>query len=145
MTLVLQRMAVVQAVGEPDEADPEQVQIADLARALPPDETQLLYSLCLHGRGELGLAPDEYAALTMVLLRLLPFKRSVPAVQGGAVAPPKKPRPEPSAPPEPPAPPVARAGAPEVPPWEDLPLPGLLTSGQRPRSPRRNRLIQPQS
>jgi DNA polymerase-3 subunit gamma/tau len=38
------------------------------------DETQLLYSLCLHGRGELGLAPDEYVALTMVLLRLLAFK-----------------------------------------------------------------------
>jgi DNA polymerase-3 subunit gamma/tau len=29
---------------------------------MPADETQLLYSLCLHGRGELGLAPDEYAA-----------------------------------------------------------------------------------
>jgi DNA polymerase-3 subunit gamma/tau len=28
----------------------------------------------LHGRQELGLAPDEYAALTMVLLRLLAFK-----------------------------------------------------------------------
>jgi DNA polymerase-3 subunit gamma/tau len=41
---------------------------------MPPDETQLLYSLCLHGRAELGLAPDEYAALTMVLLRLLAFK-----------------------------------------------------------------------
>ncbi|MEY2678530.1 MAG: hypothetical protein RLZ00_1222, partial [Pseudomonadota bacterium] len=34
----------------------------------------LLYSLSLHGRQELGLAPDEYAALTMVLLRLLAFK-----------------------------------------------------------------------
>ena len=41
---------------------------------MPADETQLLYSICLHGRGELGLAPDEYAALTMVLLRLLAFK-----------------------------------------------------------------------
>ena len=41
---------------------------------MPAEETQLLYSLCLHGRGELGLAPDEYAALTMVLLRLLAFK-----------------------------------------------------------------------
>src|SRR5450759_4538245 len=41
---------------------------------MPADETQLLYSICLHGRSELGLAPDEYAALTMVLLRLLAFK-----------------------------------------------------------------------
>jgi DNA polymerase-3 subunit gamma/tau len=30
--------------------------------------------MCLNGRAELGLAADEYAALTMVLLRLLAFK-----------------------------------------------------------------------
>jgi len=75
MTVVLQRMAVVQAVPDSvDESDPEAAEMARLAALLPPDETQLLYSLCLHGRGELGLAPDEYAALTMVLLRLLAFK-----------------------------------------------------------------------
>ena len=50
---------------------------------MPADETQLLYSMCLHGRGELGLAPDEYAALTMVLLRLLAFKAPV---RSGAAA-----------------------------------------------------------
>jgi DNA polymerase III subunit gamma/tau len=79
MTAVLQRMAVVQAV--PDQAnvvaaldDPDAAEIARLAHSMPADETQLLYSLCLHGRAELGLAPDEYAALTMVLLRLLAFK-----------------------------------------------------------------------
>ena len=78
MTGVLQRMAVLQAVPGHAQSeghdDPDEVQIAQLARDLPADETQLLYSLCLHGRGELGLAPDEYAALTMVLLRLLAFK-----------------------------------------------------------------------
>jgi DNA polymerase-3 subunit gamma/tau len=79
MTVVLQRMAVLQAVAETaaDESDPDVAEIARLAAALPSDETQLLYSLCLHGRGELGLAPDEYAALTMVLLRLLAFKPGV--------------------------------------------------------------------
>jgi DNA polymerase-3 subunit gamma/tau len=78
MTGVLQRMAVLQAVPGHAQAegqdDPDEAQIAQLAQSLPADETQLLYSLCLHGRGELGLAPDEYAALTMVLLRLLAFK-----------------------------------------------------------------------
>jgi len=75
MALVLQRMAVVQAVpSAADEADPDAGEIARLAQVMPADETQLLYSMCLHGRGELGLAPDEYAALTMVLLRLLAFK-----------------------------------------------------------------------
>ena len=76
MSAVLQRMAVRQAVPSMpvDESDAEVVETARLATVLPPDETQLLYSLCLHGRAELGLAPDEYAALTMVLLRLLAFK-----------------------------------------------------------------------
>ena len=78
MGTVLQRMAVVQAVPEraheSDPTDPDAPQVAALAQAMPADETQLLYSLCLHGRAELGLAPDEYAALTMVLLRLLAFK-----------------------------------------------------------------------
>jgi DNA polymerase-3 subunit gamma/tau len=84
MSAVLQRMAVYQAVPQMaaavDADDPEAAETARLAVRMPADETQLLYSMCLHGRGELGLAPDEYAALTMVLLRLLAFKpRSEPA------------------------------------------------------------------
>jgi DNA polymerase-3 subunit gamma/tau len=83
MSGVLQRMAVLQAVPDSaqDDNDPEFAEITQLAALMPADETQLLYSICLHGRGELGLAPDEYAALTMVLLRLLAFK---PAVTGAA-------------------------------------------------------------
>ena len=82
MSLVLQRMAVAQAVpAAVDETDPDAAEAARLAQLMPADETQLLYSMCLHGRSELGLAPDEYAALTMVLLRLLAFK---PPVQRGA-------------------------------------------------------------
>ncbi|MDD3936098.1 DNA polymerase III subunit gamma/tau [Rhodoferax sp.] len=83
MSGVLQRMAVLQAVPDSaqDDSDPELAEISLLATLMPADETQLLYSICLHGRNELGLAPDEYAALTMVLLRLLAFK---PAVTGGA-------------------------------------------------------------
>jgi len=82
MSSVLQRMAVLQAVGnapEADSTDPEAADIARLASLMPADETQLLYSLCIHGRQELGLAPDEYAALTMVLLRLLAFKPKSPS------------------------------------------------------------------
>ena len=76
MASVLQRMAVHQAVPGMaiDDADPDAQETARLAALLPADETQLLYSLCIHGRAELGLAPDEYAGLVMVLLRLLPFK-----------------------------------------------------------------------
>jgi len=77
MSAVLQRMAVLQATGSvegDDDNDPEQAELARLSTQMAPDETQLLYSICLHGRAELGLAPDDYAALTMVLLRLLAFK-----------------------------------------------------------------------
>ena len=79
MSTVLQAMAVLQTLGqapvaEEDSTDPEAADIARLSAMMAQDETQLLYSICLHGRGDLGLAPDEYAALTMVLLRLLAFK-----------------------------------------------------------------------
>ncbi len=77
MSMVLQRMAVVQAVpamADSAATDPDAERIANLAARMPADETQLLYSLCLQGRQELGLAPDEYAGVTMVLLRLLAFK-----------------------------------------------------------------------
>ncbi len=88
MSAVLQRMAVLQAVPSAvDESDPEAVETARLAALMPADETQLLYSMCLHGRSELGLAPDEYAALTMVLLRLLAFKPATQASQPGAMMP----------------------------------------------------------
>ena len=78
MCMVLQRMAVQQTVPSASDTasdpDPDAIRIAELAARMPADETQLLYSMCLHGRSELGLASDEFAALTMVLLRLFAFK-----------------------------------------------------------------------
>lgn len=141
MSAVLQRMAVNQATGgahaadAADLADPEAADIARLAAALPPDETQLLYSICLHGRAELGLAPDEYAGLTMVLLRLLAFKpgaipgatqekktlasaeAATPAPVGAVPTPASMPLSQPastSAPSSPMPLPAARASAPEA-------------------------------
>jgi DNA polymerase-3 subunit gamma/tau len=78
---------------------------------MPADETQLLYSICLHGRADLGLAPDEYAALTMVLLRLLAFK----PVQAEAEKKTLKTAPEPATaaqrPPAPSVPPAPKVAA----------------------------------
>ncbi|WP_029000425.1 DNA polymerase III subunit gamma/tau [Azohydromonas australica] len=74
MATLLQQMAVAQMVpGALDETDPDTAGAIELASLMPPDETQLLYSIALQGRAELSLAPDEYAGLTMVLLRLLAF------------------------------------------------------------------------
>ncbi len=72
---LLQQMAVAQAVpGALDADDPQAQAAAAMAGAIEPDETQLLYSMALHGRAELGLAPDEYSGLVMVLLRMLAFR-----------------------------------------------------------------------
>jgi DNA polymerase-3 subunit gamma/tau len=110
---LLQQMAVVQAVPDAlDDADPDAAAVHDLAARLAPDETQLLYSIVIHGRAELSLAPDEYAGLTMTLLRLLAF----PPAEGAprAAVPPTR---EAAAPPAAAAPlrvatPTSRARAP---------------------------------
>jgi DNA polymerase III subunit gamma/tau len=75
MADLLQQMAVEQSVpGALDPNDPDAPAVARLAAAFAADEVQLAYSMCLHGRAELGLAPDEYSGLVMVLLRLLAFR-----------------------------------------------------------------------
>jgi DNA polymerase-3 subunit gamma/tau len=86
MTAILQRLAVLQWTGEAAVDDADDARLPALAAALPADVTQLLYSLCLHGRAELGLAPDEYAALTMVLLRALAFMGEPPPLVVAPVA-----------------------------------------------------------
>jgi len=72
---LLQLMAVAQAApGALDEQEPDTAEARRLAALLPADEVQLMYSMALHGRQELPLAPDEYAGLLMVLLRMLSFR-----------------------------------------------------------------------
>ncbi len=74
MALLLQDIAVEQAVpGSLDASMPEAEALRRLAGAIPTDDTQLLYSIVLHGRAELELAPDPYSGMTMVLLRMLAF------------------------------------------------------------------------
>jgi len=147
MTFVLQRMAVHQAVPDmtPDSADPEAADIRRLATLMPADETQLLYSLCLHGRGELGLAPDEYAALTMTLLRLLAFKPA--SAEGSAASAEKKTALKAESPAFAPVPPTAPAsqaaqGAPNPGAGEVAPV--VQPPAVQPTPPnRRDRLQQP--
>ncbi len=84
LAAALQRMAVVQAVPAlaADQDDPDAETWVRLAPRLAPDETQLFYSLCLQGRAELALAPDEYSGLLMLMLRLLAFKPESPLSRG---------------------------------------------------------------
>lgn len=59
---------------------PEAADLRRFAELLSPEQVQLYYQIATVGRGELGLAPDEYAGFTMTLLRMLAFE---PATTGG--------------------------------------------------------------
>jgi DNA polymerase III subunit gamma/tau len=105
MALLLQQMAIEQAVpGALDADDPDTEAARQAAPSLSPDETQLLYSMVLHGREELSLMGDEYGALTMVLLRFMAF----PAREAAAVPTSEPPREVRAAPLRAPAPPAIK-------------------------------------
>ncbi len=52
---------------------PEHEKICSLAKKFTPEDLQLFYQIALHGRADLGLAPDEYSGFTMALMRMLAF------------------------------------------------------------------------
>lgn len=84
LAVALQHLAVAQAApGALDASDPDLAELLPLATQLPADEIQLMYSMALHGRQELPLAPDEYAGLTMVLLRMMAFRPEGGGPRGG--------------------------------------------------------------
>ena len=104
LSLLLQQMAVEQAVpGALDEQDPDTEDGRALAQVLAADETQLLYSMALHGCGELQLMSDEYGALTMVLLRFLAFPAAGRAHVAAVAEPARESRAAPLRAPAPPA------------------------------------------
>ena len=70
--MLLSRVAIEQRVtGVTPAEDPLAADISRLAQALHPDAVQLFYSVAVHSRGELTLAPDEYAGFIMACLRML--------------------------------------------------------------------------
>src|SRR3954471_13702207 len=98
---LLQQMAVEQALpGSLDPSDSDTEAARALAALMAPDETQLLYSIAVHGRAELSLAPDEYAGLVMVLLRFMAFPSGSEGGDGGGL-PPERAKPTPAARPVP--------------------------------------------
>jgi DNA polymerase-3 subunit gamma/tau len=80
---LLHRIALAQTVPAAVPADlPEYNDIVRLAGLFDPEEVQLYYQIAVHGRNELGLAPDEYAGFSMTLLRMLAFRPGVGGAEG---------------------------------------------------------------
>lgn len=140
LAVLLSRVAIEQRVsGVVPAEDPLAADIARLAQSLHPDAVQLFYSVAVHSRGELTLAPDEYAGFIMACLRMLalngdagpqtaieapatPARQTAEPVVAAAQPPQAAPaapaveRPAPEAQPAAPAPaPVAATSVPSVP------------------------------
>ena len=72
LAVLLSRIAIQQRVPGALPPDEPNIQgIEQLAQLLSADHVQLFYSVVVHSRDELALAPDEYAGFIMGCMRLL--------------------------------------------------------------------------
>lgn len=71
---LLHQIAIIQSSPTSLANDmPERATLLELAAKIPAETLQLYYQICILGRRDIGLAPDEYAGFTMTLLRMLAF------------------------------------------------------------------------
>ena len=72
LAALLSRIAMEQRLaGSIDSDDPLYNEMMVVVREANHDLLQLFYSIAVHGRKELALAPDEYAGFVMICLRML--------------------------------------------------------------------------
>jgi DNA polymerase-3 subunit gamma/tau len=89
LATLLHRVALAQTVPEAlADDEPERDTLVALAGKFSAEDVQLLYQIAIHGRRDLGLAPDEFAGFTMALMRMLAFVplEPVPLEQDGKPA-----------------------------------------------------------
>jgi DNA polymerase III subunit gamma/tau len=78
LAALFHRIAVAQTVPSSIDALPDAARIAAYADAFSPEMVQLSYQICVQGRADLALAPDEPTGFAMTLLRLLAFAPAAP-------------------------------------------------------------------
>lgn len=72
LAVMLSRIAIAQRVAQAlDQTDPIANDLSRFAASMHPDVVQLFYTVAVHSRNELVLAPDEYAGFVMACLRML--------------------------------------------------------------------------
>ena len=75
--ILLSRLAIEQRVAsDPADSEALEPELLELAHAIPADLLQLFYTVAVHGRQEMALAPDEYAGFVMVCLKMLSLAHS---------------------------------------------------------------------
>ena len=74
LAVLLSQLAIEQRVpGDPASPEALDAEQRELAQSIAPDLLQLFYTVAVHGRQEMTLAPDEYAGFVMVCLKMLSF------------------------------------------------------------------------
>ena len=68
------RIAIAQSVPDAIGAMDDAERVSALAASWPAEGVQLAYQICVQGRADLALAPDEATGFSMTLLRLLAFE-----------------------------------------------------------------------
>jgi DNA polymerase-3 subunit gamma/tau len=86
LAALFHRIAVAQTVPDAAAALPDAARVTALARSFTPEYVQLAYQICLQGRADLALAPDEPTGFAMTLLRLLAFEPVSEASAGAAMS-----------------------------------------------------------
>ena len=88
LATLFHRIALIQFAPDAILDAAERNRLEPYAAAFDGEFLQLCYQIAIHGRDELGLAPDEYSGFVMTLLRLHAFR---PERAGQAVAAPAQP------------------------------------------------------
>jgi len=74
LATLFHRIAIAQAVPDAADALADGSRVSAFAAVFAPDAVQLAYQICVQGRADLALAPDEPTGFAMTLLRLLAFE-----------------------------------------------------------------------
>jgi DNA polymerase-3 subunit gamma/tau len=84
LAALFHRIAIAQTVPETVDALPDAARVAAYAKAFSAESVQLAYQICVQGRADLALAPDEPTGFAMTLLRLLAFEPATSHETSGA-------------------------------------------------------------
>ena len=74
LATLFHRIAIAQTIPDAIGSMADAGKVVDYAQRLSPEAVQLAYQICVQGRADLALAPDEPTGFTMTLLRLLAFE-----------------------------------------------------------------------
>jgi DNA polymerase-3 subunit gamma/tau len=74
LAALFHRIAIAQTVPETVDALADAGPVAAYAKVFSAENVQLAYQICVQGRADLALAPDEPTGFAMTLLRLLAFE-----------------------------------------------------------------------